>query len=100
MAVSPNEAIQSFYVRLVKEVPLNDAVFYAMAKKAGLFPLDLDDSVKAQKTNADKVTYLLKHVVEPGADHYLPLLLQVMKKSEVHNVVKLANDIEAAMAGM
>ena len=99
MALSASEAIQRFYVRLVQEVPLDDAVFYAMAKSAGLFPLDHDDSVKAQKTKADKVTYLLRHVVEPGADHYLPILLKVMKDSGVYNVVNLANDIEAATTG-
>lgn len=99
MALSANEAITRFNVRLVQELPLDDAVFYAMAKSAGLFPLDHADSVQAQKTKADKVTYLLRNVVEPGADHYLPILLQVMKDSGVYNVVNLANEIEAAMAG-
>ena len=54
MALSANEAITKFNVRLVQELPLDDAVFYAMAKSAGLFPLDHADSVQAQKTKAEK----------------------------------------------
>ena len=99
MAKSVSEAIKTFYVRLIQEVPLDNAVFFEMAKAAGLFPLDTEDSIMAQVTNTKKVTYLLSHVVERGPDHYLPVLLQVMKDSGVSNVVKLANDIEAAMAG-
>ena len=100
MALSASEAIKTFYVKLIQEVPLDNTVFFAMAKSAGLFPLNTEDCVMAQETNAKKVTYLLRHVVERGPDQYLPLLLQVMKDSGVSNVVKLANDIEISMAGM
>ena len=99
MAVSASEAIKTFYVRLIQEVPLDNTMFFAMAKAADLFPLDTEDCIMAQDTNTKKVTYLLRHVVERGPDHYLPVLLKVMKDSGVSNVVKLANDIEAAMAG-
>ena len=100
MALSASEAIKRYYVRLVQEVPLDNKVFYAMAKSASLFPLNVDDEVMAQKTRADKVTYLLQHFVEPGADQYLPILLKVMKNSGVSNVMKLANEIETSMIGM
>ena len=99
MTLSASEAIKTFYVRLIQEVPLDNTVFFAMAKSAGLFPLDTEDCVMAQETNTKKVTYLLRHVVERGPDQYLPLLLQVMKDSGVSNVVKLANEIEISMAG-
>ena len=98
--MSASEAIKTFYARLVQEVPLDNKDFFAMAKSAGLFPSDTEECVMAQETNAKKVTYLLRHVVEPEPDQYLPLLLQVMKNSGVSNVVKLANDIEGAMTGM
>ena len=100
MAKSASEAIKTFNVRLIQEVPLDNTVFFAMAKAAGLLPLDTEDNIMAQDTNVKKVNYLLRHVVGRGPDHYLPVLLKVMKDSEVSNVVKLANDIEAAMAGM
>ena len=99
MEMAASEAIKIFYLKLIQEVPLDNTVFFAMAKSAGLFPLDIEDCVMAQETNTKKVTYLLRHVVERGPDEYLPLLLQVMKKSGVSNVVKLANDIEITMAG-
>ena len=99
MAKSASEAIKTFNVRLIQEVPLDNTVFFAMAKAADLFPLNIEDCIMAQDTNAKKVTYLLRNVVERGPDHYLPVLLKVMKDSGVSNVVKLANDIEAAMAG-
>ena len=99
MAMSASEAIKTFNVRLIQEVPLDNTMFFAMAKSAGLFPLDTEDCIMAQDTNTKKVTYLLRHVVKRGPDHYLPVLLQVMKDSGVSNVVELANDIEAAIGG-
>ena len=67
-----------------------------MAKQDGLFPLDTGDSIAAKSTRAQKVTYFLQHVVEPGAEEYLPKLLKVMRDSKVTNVVGLADDIHAA----
>ena len=66
-----------------------------MARRADLFPLDTYDSTSAQPTRAKKVAYFLQHVVEPGAEEYLPKLLSVMKESKVANLVRLADDIEA-----
>ena len=66
-----------------------------MARRAGLFPLNTGDSIAAMPTRAEKVAYFLQHVVEPGAEEYLPKLLSVMKESKVANLVRLADDIEA-----
>ena len=76
-------------------MPLEDVKFFAMARRAGLFPLDTYDSTAAEPTRAKKVAYFLQHVVEPGAEEYLPKLLSVMKESKVANLVRLADDIEA-----
>ena len=67
-----------------------------MAKQAYLFPLDTGESIAAKYTRAQKVTYFLQYVVEPGAEEYLPKLLKVMRDSKVANVVRLADDIQAA----
>ena len=67
-----------------------------MAKQAYLFPLDSGESIAAMSTRAQKVNYLLQHVVEPGAEQYLPKLLKVMRDSKVANVVRLADDIQTA----
>lgn len=97
MAISAEDAIKKYNVKLLKELPLDETQFFAMAQEADLFPLNIGNNIKAEKTRADKVAYFLQHVVEPSADIYLPKLLEVMKKSEVANVEKLAGDIEAAL---
>ena len=97
MALSAKNAIKKYKVKLLKELPLEEALFFAMAEEAELFPLDTGDDITAKKTRADKVAYFLRHVVEPSADIYLPKLLEVMKNCEVANVVKLAGNIQAAL---
>lgn len=94
MKKSAGDAIKKFNVKLHRQLPLEDDIFFAMLKQADLLPLDADDSIAAEPTRAKKVAYYLKHVVEPGADQYLPKLLKVMKDSKVANVVQLANDIQ------
>ena len=93
--MSASDAIQLFNVELLRQLPLENDIFFAMAKQAGLFPLDTSDSIAAEPTRSNKVSYFLQHVVEPGAEECLPKLLNVMKDSKVANVVRLADDIQA-----
>ena len=95
--ISAKVAITKFNVKLLEQLPLDDTTFFAMAKQADLFPLNTGDSIAAEPTRAKKVSYFLQHVVEPGAEEYLPKLLKVMKESKVANVVTLADHIEATM---
>ena len=67
------------------------------AKQADLLPLDTGDSIAAEPARAKKVSYFLQHIVKPGAEEYLPKLLEVMKESKVANVVTLADNIKATM---
>ena len=94
--MSPNEAIKQFNVKLLRHLPLENEMFFAMANEADLFPLNTGSSIAAKPTREEKVSYFLQHVVGPGAEQYLPKLLKVMKESKVANVVKLADDIQAA----
>ena len=93
--MSAKDAIKQFNVELLHQLPLENDIFFAMARRAGLFPLDTGDSIAAEPTRAKKVAFLLQHVVEPGAEEYLPKLLNVMKESKVANVIRLADDIQA-----
>ena len=93
--MSAKDAIKQFNVELLLQLPLENDIFFAMARRAGLFPLDTGDSIAAEPTRAKKVAFLLQHVVEPGAEEYLPKLLNVMKESKVANVIRLADDIQA-----
>ena len=95
--ITAKVAFTKFNVKLLEQLPLDDTTFFAMAKQADLFPLDTGDSIAAEPTRAKKVSYFLQHVVEPGAEEYLPKLLKVMKESKVANVVTLADHIEATM---
>ena len=97
MPLSAKDAIKKFNVKLLEELPLENPIFFGMCKTADLFPLGTADGIAAKPTRADKVAYFLQHVVEPGADDYLPKLLKVMKDSKFDNVVELAGKIEAAM---
>ena len=93
--MSAKDAIKHFNVELLRQLPLENDIFFGMARRAGLFPLDTGDSIAAEPTRAKKVAFLLQHVVEPGAEEYLPKLLNVMKESKVANVIRLADDIQA-----
>ena len=95
---SAKDAIKQFSVDLLEQLPLEDVKFFAMARRAGLFPLNTGDSIAAMPTRAEKVAYFLQHAVEPGAEEYSPKLLSVMKESKVANLVRLADDIEAVTA--
>ena len=101
MGISAKEALRQFKMELLLELPLEDPVFFAKVDRAGLFPSDTGRSIKAEKTRSFKVDYFIDYVVEPGADEYLPKLLEVMKDSTFANVERLAHQILAVMeAGM
>ena len=100
MAVSAKDVLQQFYLELIQKLPLESDEFFAIVKISGLMPLDTGANIKAEKTRAAKASYLLSHVVEPGAKDYLPLLLKAMEDSKVTNVINLAQEIRTALGGM
>ena len=97
MAISAKDVVKDFNVELLEQLPLDDEIFFGKAKKANLFPGGNADSIAAQPTRAKKVSYFLQRVVEPGADVYLPKLLEVMKESNDDSVKNLADKIQAVM---
>ena len=94
--IGARDVIKQFNVKLIQQLPLENDIFFAMAKEGGLFPLDTGDTIAVKSTRAEKVTYFLQHIVEPGAEVYLPKLLKVMQDSKVANVAKLADEIHEA----
>ena len=97
MALSAKNAIKKFNVKLLQKLPLDEEIFFGMAKKANLFPGGNAESIAAEPTRAKKVAYFLQHVIEPGADSYLPKLLEVMKEFDDHNVNDLADEIQGVI---
>ena len=95
--MSTKDVVKQFSLKLCEQLPLENDIFFAMAEQAGMFPLNTGNSIKAKLTRAKKVSCLLEHVVEPGATEYLPKLLNVMRECKVVNVMKLADEIQAAI---
>ena len=93
------DVIRKHYARLLEVLPLCDASFVAMMKKAKLFPADTYACMQAKATNEKRVNYILQHVVLPKAGIYLPKLLQVMKNSNCSKVASLADDIQQQLRG-
>ena len=96
MTMSTEDVIMQYKVELLQELPLDDLIFFAMAERAGLFPLNHRDSILAEKTRAARVTYLLNKIVIPGGEEYLPKLIKIMRESNVVSVKILADTIQAA----
>ena len=78
-------------------MPLEDEVFFDRAKQADLFPLNIVDSIAKMDSRRIRVTYFLKHVVEPRPEEYLHKLLKMMKQSKFADAEKLAGEILAAV---
>ena len=97
MAISAKDAMKKFNVKLLQELPLDDDIFFGMAKTANLFPGSNAESIAAEPTRAKKVAYFLQHAIEPGADLYLPKLLEVMKEFDDDNVNDLADEIQGVL---
>ena len=97
MAISAKDAIKKFNVKLLQKLPLEEEIFFGMAKTANLFPGGNAESIAAEPTRAKKVAYFLQHVAEPGADLYLPKLLEVMKECDDANVNDLADEIQGVL---
>ena len=96
MSTTRNQALKDYGVDLLKHLPLEDEIFFAMVERAELFPLDTGNNIKAKDTRVKKVSYFLE-VIKPGADIYVPKLLQVMKESGVADVIQLAEKITAVI---
>ena len=97
MAKSAKDVIKKFNVELLQQLPLDKEMFFGMAKTANLFPGGSAESIAALPTRAKKAAYFLQHVVEPGADVFLPKLLEVMKECNDDNVNDLADEIQGVL---
>ena len=97
MAMSAKDVIKKINVKLLQQLPLDDDIFFGMAKEANLFPGGNAESIAAKPTRAKKVSHFLQHVLELGADVYLPKLFEIMKEFDDDNVKDLADEIQAVI---
>ena len=93
---------QQFYNKLVKTLPMDDAVFIADLFSNGLLPDDLKNQLKLlHRTSANKATFFLDSVIEPSltsdGGSSFDKLLNVMENSEYEHVKELAKQIRTSL---
>ena len=97
-----SEVLKKHYSKLVKTLPMNDAIFVAELYSCDLLSIDLRDQLKLpHRTSADKATLFLNNVIEPsvisGVGSGFDKLLTVMEDYEHENVKQLAKLIRASL---
>ena len=80
MSISASQALKDYAVDLVLHLPIDDSIFFAGLYSANLLPLDFGNKIRSEKIRADKVLCFLD-LIRPGADIYVPKLLEVMANS-------------------
>jgi len=92
--MSTSEVFKHFYVKLVRMLPMNDAIFMAKLFSAKLLPGDVKYQVESMSTQADKATHFLDRVIQPsvtsGVGRHFYDLIKVMEDSEYNGVKELA----------
>ena len=73
--MSPRDAVRKFGPELLEKLPLDNEYFLKRADQVGLLPSGVEAAIKAKGARHDKVAYYLDHVLKPGANEYLPILL-------------------------
>ena len=102
--VSNEKVFQDFYYKLVKVLPMKDALFVAELYSQGLLPNDQKDQIKSLATQADMATHFLDSVIKPnltfgiGTGGNFNKLLAVMNDSENQTVKELAEVIRSKLS--
>ena len=98
------EIFRQFYARLVKTLPMDDAVFIAELYSSDLLPADLKEHIEsnALPTLPKKASYFLDHMIKPGVTsdeggRQFYELLRVMDDSDYQGVKELAKQIRDAL---
>ena len=99
--IMSSKAFQQFYSKLVKTLPMDDAVFTAELFSNDLLPGDLKNQLKlVHRTSADKAVLFLDSVIEPSVTSdggsSFDKLLHVMEDSEYQHVKELAEEIRTS----
>ena len=98
MSSLSTEVFRKFYSKLVKTLPMDDAVFIAELFSNDLLPVDLKNQLKLlHRTSADKAVLFLDSVIDPSVTSddgsSFDKLLNVMEDSEYPHVKELAKQI-------
>ena len=97
-----SEVFKEFYSKLVKTLPMNDAIFIAELYSHDLLPGDLKHQLNlSDKTPAVKATIFLDSMIYPSVIRDIgssfDKLLNVMEDSEYQGVKELAQQIRTSI---
>ena len=85
--------LDEYNVRLIKNLPMKDAVFFSKLSRAGLLSSgNLKAEVRAESTSADAATHFLHEAIKSLED--LKELVEVMQKSGFRELKKIATEME------
>ena len=95
-----SEVFKEFYSKLVKTLPMNDAIFIAELYSRDLLSDDLKEHIESLTTEGRKAMYFLDHVIKPSVTSdggsSFDKLLNVMKDSKYQLVKELAEQIRTS----
>ena len=97
--VLTEKVFQDLYSKLVKALPMKDALFRAELYSHGLLPGDLKNQIESLATQAEMATHLLDNVIKPNVTSGISNgasfneLLTVMSDSENLTAKELAEQI-------
>ena len=96
-----SKVFQDHYPKLVKTLPMDDAIFMAELYSHSLLPHDLKDYIESLATSARKASSFLDRMIKPsvtsGVGRNFHKLLDVMEGSEYQNVNELAKLIRTGL---
>ena len=97
---SMKQLYTDYYTKLVRVLPMNDALFMAHLYSSQFLPGDAKESVAARTTRAEKASFFLDNYIEKGFedDGSNPLfleLLKLMQRSDNLTLKSVANDIDS-----
>ena len=99
--MSTSDVFKEFYSKLVKTLPMDDALFIAELYSRDLLPDDVIEHVQSLPTKANKAMYFLNHVIKPSVTTSVgssfDQLLNIMEDSEYQGVKELAKLIRTSL---
>ena len=104
MAYEAKKVFDEFNLKLVRHLPLKDALFLAGLTQQNLFSGNLKEKVKTAPTQKDAATCFLDEAIERPLDvgdrEAFDKLLLVMQKSDYRMIKKLAEQIKQKLSSI
>ena len=93
------EVYLEYYPKLIRVLPMSDAIFIARLYASRFLPGDAKEAIAARPTRADKATFFLDNYIDGGFDDdgTNPLfsdLLNLMEKSDDMVLKSVAKEIK------